>query len=142
MHPSSLVIPIKSNTNVTCAFPLCCDGVIFFQCVLQMLCMFFSHILYPKVIHYQCELHRPPFVFPKSWYQFALVISSLVEPFSRSSLASNPDCGRPYIPRLATMCTDPFGIAVSLKLYSKMISSGMSMMFIQMYSGRLSGVMR
>ena len=46
------------------------------------------------------------------------------------------------MPRLATIYTSPFTSNFSLSLYSVMISSGMSLMWMWMYSGRLSGSMR
>ena len=69
------------------------------------------------------------------WYP--LLLSS----FSRSLLASIPDCDNPYIPRLAKIYTASFVSIFSLSLYYVIILSGMSLTWMRMYSGSLSGVM-
>ena len=66
----------------------------------------------------------------------------LLSLFSRILLAGSPDCGNPYMPRLATIYTAPFASVFYLSLYSVMISSGMSLTCMWVYSGRFSGVMR
>ena len=57
-------------------------------------------------------------------------------------MAISPGCGNPYMPRLETIYIAPFASVFYLSLYSVMISSGMSLTCIWMYSGRFSGVMR
>ena len=57
-------------------------------------------------------------------------------------MARSPDCGKTYMPRLETIYTDPFTSTFSLSLYSAMISSEMSLIWMRTYSGRLRGVMR
>ena len=66
----------------------------------------------------------------------------LLSIFSSSLLDSSPDYGNPYMPRLATIYTTPFVSIFSLSLHYMMISSGMYLTWMRMYSGRLSGVMR
>ena len=60
----------------------------------------------------------------------------------RILLAMSPDCGNTYMSLLAAIYTAPFVSVFSLSFYSVMISSGMSLMWMRIYSGRLSGVMR
>ena len=43
--------------------------------------MFFTNILDPEVVDDQCEPYWSPFVFPKTWYEFALVVAVFVESF-------------------------------------------------------------
>jgi hypothetical protein len=43
--------------------------------------MFFTDILNPEVVDYQCEPYWSPFVFPKSWHELALVVAVIVESF-------------------------------------------------------------
>ena len=74
--------------------------------------------------------------------KLALVVALLVQTFSKSSLASNPDCGKPYIPQFTTMHTDSSFVALAFKLYSLVILSRMSLNLVHMYSGRANGVMR
>ena len=59
--------------------------------------------------------------------------------FSRSSFANNPACGKPYMPRLAWMWMEPLSSTIFLSWYSSMISSGISLMLMRMYSVRLRG---
>jgi hypothetical protein len=66
----------------------------------------------------------------------------LLSRLSNSSFAKSPDCGSPYIPRLAWMYSIPLLSAISLSFYSMMISSGMLLMLMHMNSGRFSGVIR
>jgi hypothetical protein len=53
---------------------------------------------------------------------------------SRSAFAINPACGNPYIPLKAIIYTDPDDVAFSRRLYSLIISSGMSLSLILMSS--------
>ena len=57
-------------------------------------------------------------------------------------MARIPDCGNPYMPRLAAIYTSPFAYSFSLSFYSAMISSGMSLMCMRVYSFRLIVFMR
>ena len=54
---------------------------------------------------------------------------------------SSTNCSKTYMPRLAKIYTAPFDSASSLSFYSAMISYGMSLMWMRMYSGCLIGVM-
>ena len=65
----------------------------------------------------------------------------LLSSFSRSSLASRPECGKPYMPRLTTIYTAPFVSVFSLSFYSFMVSSGMYLTCIRMNYGRFSSFM-
>ncbi len=55
--------------------------VVFFKCVLEMLCMFFADVFHAEVINNQCELYWSCVVFPKARYQLALLVSLFVETF-------------------------------------------------------------
>ena len=59
-----------------------------------------------------------------------------------SSLASSPDCGNPYILWLVTIYSAPLASVLYLSLYYFMISYGMSLTCMRIYSGRFSSVMR
>ena len=90
--------------------------------------MFHSNILDSKVVHHECELHWSTIVCPKTGDLLALLLSSLVEYFSRISLSNKPAYGKLYMRRLALIYTDPFLSAMSLSLYSLMIATGMYLM--------------
>ena len=103
MELSSLVVPIKRDVNVSSSVPFYCHSVIFLNGVLEVYCMVFVHVFYSKTVYNERELDWYPIVCTKSGDQFALSVTSLVEAFSRSSLANNPACGKLYMPLLAWM---------------------------------------
>ncbi len=82
-----VVVPIQCYPNVLFPCPITRKFVVFFKCVLEMLCMFFANEFDPEVINNQCELYRSCVVLPKSRYQFALLVSVFVETFL---LANSP----------------------------------------------------
>jgi hypothetical protein len=75
------VVPIQFYLDVPFSCPIACKFVVFFECILEMLCMFFANVFDAKVIENQCELYGSCVVLPKARYQFALSVSVLVEAF-------------------------------------------------------------
>ncbi len=76
-----VVVPIQCYPNVLLACPIAYKFVVFFECILEMLCMFFTNVFDAKIINNQCELYGFCVVLPKSWYQFALPVSMVAEAF-------------------------------------------------------------
>ncbi len=76
-----VVVPIQCYPDVLFACPIACKFVVFFECILEMLCMFFANVFDAKIIDNQCELYGSCVVLPKSRYQFALQVSVFVEAF-------------------------------------------------------------
>jgi hypothetical protein len=76
-----VVVPIQFYPNLSFACPIACKFVVFFECILEMLCMFFANVFDAKIIDNQCELYGSYVVLPKSRYQFALPVSVFVEAF-------------------------------------------------------------
>ena len=58
------------------------------------------------------------------------------------SLFEKLACGKPYMPFVTSMCTIPDLLTVDCSLYSSIISWGKSLIFTQMNSVCLSGVIR
>ncbi len=75
-----VVVPIQCYPDVLFACPIACKFVVFFECVLEMLCMFFANV-FDADINNECELYGSCVVLPKSRYQFALPVSTFVEAF-------------------------------------------------------------
>ncbi len=75
------VVPIKCYPDVSFACPIACKFVVFFECIFEMLCMFFANVFDAEIINNQCELYGSCAVLPKSRYQFALPVSMFVEAF-------------------------------------------------------------
>ena len=142
MDLSSIVVPIKRDANVSLSIPFCCHIVIFLNGILEVYSMLLAHVFDNKIFYDDCELYWSPIVCPKTGDQLALSVVSLVESLFRISLAKNPACGKPYMPQLDWMCIYPLSSTMSLSLYSLMISSGVPLMLMRMYSGRLRGVTR
>ncbi len=86
-----VVVPIQGYPDVSFACPIACKFVVFFECILELLCMFFADVFDTKIIDNQCELYGSCVVLPKSRYQFALLVSMLFEAFFESLLANSPD---------------------------------------------------
>ncbi len=80
MDLALVVVPIQCYPNVSFSCPIVHRFVVFFECVLEMLCMFFANVFDAKVINNQCELYGSCVVLPKS-NQFSLLVSVFVEAF-------------------------------------------------------------
>ncbi len=81
MDLAIVVVPIQCYPNVPFSCPISHKFVVFFECVLETLCMFFADLFDAKVIENQFELYGFCAVLPKSRYQFALSVSVFVEAF-------------------------------------------------------------
>jgi hypothetical protein len=76
-----VVVLVQCYPDVPFSCPIARKFVVFFKCVLEMLCMFFTNVFDAKVIDNKCELYGSCVVLPKARYQFALLVSVLVEAF-------------------------------------------------------------
>ncbi len=81
-----VVVPIQCYLNVSFACPIACKFVVFFECILEMLCVFFANVFDAEIIDKQCELYGSCVVLPKSRYQLALPVSVFVEEFFEESV--------------------------------------------------------
>jgi hypothetical protein len=91
MDMAVVVVPIQCYSDVSFACPITGKFVVFFKCVLEMLCMFFANVFDAEIINNQCELYGSCVVLPKSRHQFALLVSVFVlRRFYRSLLANSP----------------------------------------------------
>jgi hypothetical protein len=81
MDVALFVVPIQCYSDVSFACPIACKFVVFFECIHEMLCMFFTDVFDAKIINNQCELYGSCVVLPKSRYQFAFPVSVLVKAF-------------------------------------------------------------
>ncbi len=81
MHLVFFVVPVQCYPNVSCSCPTACEFVIFLECVFEMLGVFLAFVFHPEVVNNQCELYRPCGVFPKTGYQFALLVAVFVQSF-------------------------------------------------------------
>ncbi len=76
-----VAVPIQCHPNASFACPIAYKFVAFFECVLEILCMFFLNKFDAEIVDNQCELYGSCVVLPKSQYQFALLVSVSVEVF-------------------------------------------------------------
>ncbi len=81
MDLALVVVPIQSYPNVSFSYPIVRKFVVFFECILEMLCMFFANIFDAEIVDNQCELYGSCVVLPKSKFQFAMLVSVFVEVF-------------------------------------------------------------
>ncbi len=56
--------------------------------------VFFAHIFYAKVVYNEGEHDGTPFVTPKTWSAFALVVAFLVQAFGQEFLSKNARLGQ------------------------------------------------
>ncbi len=82
MNLALVVVTIQCYPNVF-ACPIAHKFVVFFKCILEILCMFFADVFYAKVIDAQCNLYWSCVVFLKARYQLALLVFVFVETFSK-----------------------------------------------------------
>ncbi len=80
MDVTLVVVPIQCS-NVSFAPPIARKFVMLFECILEMLYMFFANVFYAKIIENQCELYGSCAMLPKSRYQFALLYPCLLRRF-------------------------------------------------------------
>ncbi len=90
-----VVVPIQCYPNVLFACPIARKFVVFFECILEMLCMFFANVFDAKIINNQCELYGSCVTLPKSRYQFALLVSVFVEAFFEEFVGQESCLGEP-----------------------------------------------
>ncbi len=76
-----VLVPIQCYPDVLFACSIACTFVVFFECILEMLWMFFANVFDAEIIDNQGELYGSCVVLPKSRYQFALLVSVFVEVF-------------------------------------------------------------
>ncbi len=81
MDLALVVVPIQCYPDVLFSCPIAHKFVVFFECVLEVLCMFFADVFDAKVINKQCELYGSCGMLPKARYQFALSVFVFVEAF-------------------------------------------------------------
>ncbi len=81
MDVALVVVPIQCYPDELFACPIACKFVVFFKCILEMLCLFFANVFDAKIVNNQCELYGSCVVLSKSRYQFALPVSVFVEAF-------------------------------------------------------------
>ena len=51
MYLSFVVVPVQCDPNVSCSCPIAGEFVMFLECVLEMLGVFFADVFHPKVVH-------------------------------------------------------------------------------------------
>ncbi len=137
-----VVAPIQCYPGVSFACPIACKFVVFFECILEMLCMFFANIFDAEIIDDQCELYGSCVVLPKSRYQFALPVSVFVEVFFKEFVGQE-SCMREAVHSMLGSDVDASVlVAFSLSLYSLMTSLGISLILIRMNLAHRRGVMR
>ncbi len=90
MDMMPVVVLIQYYPDVLFACLITHKFVLFFECILEMLCMLSADVFDAKIIDNQCELYGSCVVLPKSRYQFTLLVTVFVEAFFRSSLANSP----------------------------------------------------
>ena len=81
MTLSLVVVPFYVNSDVTFACPICCDLVMLFENLFEMVGVFFANIFDSEIVYYECELDRAGVVFPEAGDEFALVVAVFVESF-------------------------------------------------------------
>ncbi len=129
-----VVVPIQFYPNASFACPIACKFAVFFECVLEMLCMFFADVFDEEIIDNQRELYGSCVVLPKSWYQFALPVSMIVEAFFEEFVGQEQEsCLREAVHAVLGSDVDAsILVAFSLSFYSLMTSSGISLILIWM----------
>jgi hypothetical protein len=63
-----VVVPIQCYLDIPFACPITCKCVVFFKCVLEMLCMFFADVFHAKVMDNQGKLYQSFVMFPMARY--------------------------------------------------------------------------
>ena len=76
---AGFIIPIKGESEVAVAFPVLCNVIIIFYALNEMVSMFLTNILYPKIVRDERETDRPPFMCPQTGCNLALVIAMGIE---------------------------------------------------------------
>ena len=75
------VVPVKSDSDVSCSRPIGGDFVVALECLLEVLSVLFTNVFDPKIVHHQRELDRLCVILLEPGHNFALTIAMLVESF-------------------------------------------------------------
>ncbi len=63
-----VVVPIQCYPDIPFARPITCKFVVFFECVLEMLSMFFADVFHAEVMDNRGKLYQSFVVFPNARY--------------------------------------------------------------------------
>jgi hypothetical protein len=97
VHMCVLIIQFQSDATVELASPIFLNGVVCCCCINEMLGMFFSEILYTKIIHDKGELYGESNMAPYTWCELGLMVATRARWRASSWLARMPAWGRPYM---------------------------------------------
>jgi hypothetical protein len=109
------VVPFDINTRKFVSGHVELDPMKLLENIEEMVEVLYPNILHPKVINYETELDRTPFVVPKAWGVFGLVISLSKKAGLEEIVGDNADLGK-AITVLANLKVDPPVTISSLKV--------------------------
>ena len=95
-----VIIMIKIDSEVTLAFPIFCDIIIFFGAFYEVVVMLLTNILYSKIFDKDRERDRPPLMCPQTGCNLALVVAIDVEACFKELLGQDSTLEKPIYPAL------------------------------------------
>ena len=78
-----VIVPLESNPNVFCTFPVHCNVVVSLQRLFEVVGVFIANEFDSKVVDYQSESDWSPHVFPQSWRELARVVPCGIQPLDK-----------------------------------------------------------
>ena len=142
MYISLVVIPVKSEAEITCAFPIGVAEVVQFEHIEEMVNVILGDVFYAKIINHKAEPDWAPCVCPETRCEFAFAVSGNLEAFFEEFLGNKPAWGRPYIPCCTSQKILPFASTISCSLNLSIMSWGKRLIFMRKYSYLDMGVLR
>jgi hypothetical protein len=70
-----LVVPIEDDADIEASSPISLNGVLVAKCCKKVVCIFFSNILYSKIIYNKGEPNGACFMCPKAWRVLELILA-------------------------------------------------------------------
>jgi hypothetical protein len=113
--PANCVVPFDVNTHKLVTSHVELDPMELLENIMEMVEVFYPNILHPKIINYETELDRTPFVVPEAWGGFGLVISLSKKAGLEEIVGKNAGLGQ-AITVLANLKVDPPVTIVTLKV--------------------------
>ncbi len=68
----AVIIPIEFDSTIKISYPVLGKFIFYFDALDQMICIFLTHIFYPKIVHNQCEQDGACGEFPQTFGTFEI----------------------------------------------------------------------
>ena len=113
MYISLVVIPVESETKISCAVPIGVTEVVQFEDIEEMVNVILGDVFYAKIVNHKAETDWVSCVCPETRCEFALAVSSDLEAYFEEFLGNDASLGQAiltssYLAEKLTICVNNF----------------------------------